>query len=62
MDYALEFSGVKNLTVGANIINVLAHRPPVDYRAFGGASGIIPVSNEDAQGRVLKVYFNYKFL
>jgi iron complex outermembrane receptor protein len=62
MDYALEYTGVKNLTVGGNIINVLGHRPPVDYRGFGGASGIIPVSNEDAQGRLLKVYFSYKFL
>ncbi len=62
MDYALEYTGVKNLTVGANVINVLGHRPPVDYRGFGGASGIIPVSNEDAQGRLLKVYFSYKFL
>jgi len=62
MDYAIDYTGVKNLTVGANVINVLGHRPPVDYRAFGGASGIIPVSNEDAQGRMLKVYFSYKFL
>ncbi len=62
MDYALEFSGVKNLTVGANVINVLGHRPPVDYRGFGGASGIVPISNEDAQGRLLKAYFSYKFL
>ncbi len=62
LDYAMEYTGVKNLTVGANIINVLGTRPPVDYRAFGGASGIIPVSVEDAQQRMLKVYFTYKFL
>jgi len=62
MDYAIEYTGVKNLTVGANVIDVLGRRPPVDYRGFGGASGIIPVSNEDAQGRLLKVYFSYKFL
>ncbi len=61
-DYAIDFTGIKNLTVGANVINVLGKRPPVDYRAFGGASGIIPVSNEDAQRRMLKVYFSYKFL
>ena len=61
-DYTLEYTGVKDLTVGANVINVLGQRPPVDYRAFGGASGIIPTSVEDAQGRMLKVYLTYKFL
>lgn len=62
LDYSLEYTGVKNLTLGANVINLLNTRPPVDYRAFGGASGIIPVNVEDAQRRMLKVYFTYKFL
>ena len=37
-------------------------RPPADFRAFGGASGIVPVDNEDATRRLLKVSLNYKFL
>ena len=61
-DYAINFTGIKNLTVGAFIQNVLGRRPPADFRAFGGASGIIPVDNEDATRRLLKVSINYKFL
>ena len=61
-DYSMEYSGIKNLNIGVNIINVFRQRPPVDYRAFGGASGIIPVSTEDAQGRMGKLYFTYKFM
>jgi iron complex outermembrane receptor protein len=61
-DYTLTWSGVKGLTVGANVLNVFNKRPPVDMRAFGGSSGVIPVSNEDAEGRILKLFFTYKFL
>ena len=61
-DYAINFTGIKNLTLGAFVQNVLGKRPPADFRAFGGASGIIPVDNEDATRRLLKVSLNYKFL
>ena len=61
-DYAIAFTGIKNLTVGAYVQNILGRRPPVDYRNFGGASGIIPVDNEDATRRLLKISLNYKFL
>ena len=61
-DYNLTFTGFKNLTLGAFVQNVFGKRPPADYRAFGGASGIIPVDNEDATRRLLKVSLNYKFL
>lgn len=61
-DYTLTWSGVKNLTVGANVINVFQKRPPVDMKAFGGNTGVLPVSNEDAQGRVLKLFLSYHFL
>jgi iron complex outermembrane receptor protein len=60
-DYALEYTGFKRLTIGGNLINVFNHRPPMDVRAFGGASGIAPSSAEDAQGTLVKVYFSYKF-
>ena len=63
IDYALEYTGVKQLTIGGNLINVFNRRPPVDARAFlGDGSGIVPSSAEDARGRLLKVYFSYKFL
>ncbi len=61
-DYSINFTGIKNLTVGAFVQNVFGKRDPVDYRAFGGASGIIPTDIEDAQRRMLKVSLNYKFL
>jgi iron complex outermembrane receptor protein len=61
-DYAINFTGIKDLTVSAFVQNFLGRRPPVDYRAFGGASGIIPVDNEDAARRQLKLSVNYKFL
>ena len=60
-DYTLAYTGIKNLTLGAYVQNVFGRRPPADYRAFGGASGIIPVDNEDATRRLLKVSLNYKF-
>ncbi len=61
-DYAVSFTGIKNLTLGAFVQNILGRRPPADFRAFGGASGIIPVDNEDATRRLLKLSVNYKFL
>ncbi len=61
-DYALAFTGIKNLTIGAFVQNVFNRRPPADFRAFNGASGIIPVDNEDATGRLLKLSVSYKFL
>ncbi len=61
-DYAINFTGIKNLTLGAFVQNILGRRPPADFRAFGGASGIIPVDPEDATRRLLKVSINYKFL
>jgi iron complex outermembrane recepter protein len=61
-DYNLTFTGFKNLTLGVFVQNVFGKRPPADYRAFGGASGIIPVDNEDATRRLLKISLNYKFL
>jgi len=61
-DYTVAWTGLKNLTVGANVINVFQKRPPVDMKAFGGAVGVIPASNEDASGRRLNLFLSYKFL
>ena len=58
----MSWTGVKGLTVGVFIGNLLGHRPPVDYKAFGVPSGVIPVSNEDAAGRTGKLIFSYKWL
>jgi len=61
-DYSIGFTGIKNLTLGAYVQNVFGKRPPADFRNFGGASGIIPVDNEDATRRLLKLSLSYKFL
>jgi iron complex outermembrane recepter protein len=62
VDYSVSWTGIKNLTLGVFIGNLLGHRPPVDYKAFGVPAGVIPVSNEDAEGRMGKVSLSYKWL
>lgn len=60
IDYALAYTGYKNLTLGMNIINLFQQKAPPDFRAFG-VGGIIPTSLQDAEGRMLRVSVNYKF-
>ena len=60
-DYALFYKGIKNLTLGMNIINLFQQRAPADLRAFG-VSGVIPTSLQDAEGRMLRLSLNYKFM
>jgi iron complex outermembrane receptor protein len=59
-DYALFYTGVKNLSLGMNIINVFQQKGPPDFRAFG-SYGLFPVNTQDAMGRMLRVSLNYKF-
>jgi len=61
-DYSITYSGIKNLTVGLFIGNVFQHRPPVDYRQFGAPSGVLPISEDDAEGRSGKLSLTYKWL
>jgi iron complex outermembrane receptor protein len=58
-DWDISWQAWKGLSVGAHVFNVFQQRPPVDLRSFGG--GIVPVSNEDASGRSLKLWANWKF-
>ena len=60
-DYALFYKGYKNLTLGMNIINLFQQRAPADLRYFG-VSGVIPTSLQDAEGRMLRLSLNYKFM
>ncbi len=62
IDYSISWTGIKNLTLGAFVGNLMQRRPPVDYRAFGAPSGVIPVSLEDAEGRSGKLIISYKWL
>ena len=61
LDYHLTYSGIKNLELGFHVRNLLASRPPVDFKDFGGTTGIIPISREDVQGRVFKLTAQYRF-
>jgi iron complex outermembrane receptor protein len=60
-DYSISYTGIKNLMVGLHVRNLFDQRPPVDLRDFG-FGGIIPSDREDAQGRMLKVSLQYKFM
>jgi len=44
------------------IRNLFQTRPPVDYRSFGAPTGVIPVSTDDAAGRIGKIVVSYKWL
>ena len=59
-DYSLSYTGFKDMVLGMTVRNLFRERPPVDYRAFGG--GTIPPDQEDAQGRMLKLSLQYKFM
>ncbi|PRC93396.1 TonB-dependent receptor plug domain-containing protein [Solimicrobium silvestre] len=59
-DYALSYSGFKNLVLKMNLLNMFQQRAPADLRAFG-VGGIIPSSLQDAEGRMLRLSVDYKF-
>ena len=59
-DYYFAYTGIKNLTLSANILNLTAQRAPADLRAFG-IGGIVPTSLQDAEGRMLRLAIDYKF-
>lgn len=59
-DYGLFYSGINNLTLGANILNLFQQKAPPNFRAFG-INGAYPASFQDAQGRILRLSLAYKF-
>lgn len=62
LDYNLTYTGIKNLTLGAFIRNLLGERPPIDLRSLSAdGSGIIPQNVEDVMGRMLRLSVEYKF-
>jgi iron complex outermembrane recepter protein len=62
LDYFFNYTGVKNLTVGVYVRNVLNRLPPFDIRDLvDNGGGIIPQNREEAQRRTLKVSIGYKF-
>jgi len=59
-DYFFTYTGVKNMVIGLNVINVFNQLAPADLRSFT-VGGIIPTSLQDAQGRMYRVSVQYKF-
>ncbi|PRC94510.1 TonB-dependent receptor domain-containing protein [Solimicrobium silvestre] len=59
-DYALSYTGIKNLALGLNIINIFQQKAAPDFRAFG-QDGLFPPNTQDAMGRMLRLSLNYKF-
>jgi len=60
VDYYFAYTGIKDLTLAANVLNLFQQRAPADLRAFG-VGGIVPTSLQDAEGRMLRVMASYKF-
>lgn len=61
-DYFVAYTGVKNLTVSANVRNLFNRRPPVDLRGIlVGGGGLIPQNVSDVMGRMLRVTVEYRF-
>jgi iron complex outermembrane receptor protein len=62
VNYYFAYTGIKNLTLTMNVINLFNQDAPADLRAFG-VDGVIPptASVQDAQGRLVKIGLQYKF-
>jgi len=62
LDYSFSYSGIKNLTIGVYIRNVLQRHPPLDLRAANAPATIVPPDAEDAEGRLGKLILSYRWL
>ncbi|MBB5019164.1 iron complex outermembrane receptor protein [Chitinivorax tropicus] len=62
VDYFLNYSAIKNLTINFNVRNVFNRKPEPNLRWMDEKGGIIPQDINDARGRMLKLGFEYKFL
>ena len=61
-DYNVSWSGIKNLTLSANVRNLFNHRPPLDLRALDSdGGGVIPQDIDDVRGREFRLTLEYKF-
>jgi iron complex outermembrane receptor protein len=63
LDYFFAYRGVKNMTLGVYVKNLLNKHPPADLRKLAEeGSNIIPQETGDARRRSLKLTLEYKFL
>lgn len=62
LDYFFNYTGIKNLTVGVYVRNLLNQFPAFDQRKLSDDGGnVIPQQQEDAQRRTLRLSLEYKF-
>ena len=62
LDYNVNYTGIKDLTLSMFIRNVTNRRPPVDLRAFNASGGgVIPQDTSDVTGRAVRLTAEYKF-
>jgi len=63
LDWAFAWTGIRNLTLGINVRNLLNARPSLDLRAVAEAGGyVIPQSLADAYRRTVRLSLEYRFL
>jgi iron complex outermembrane receptor protein len=62
LDYFFAYRGVRNLTLGVYVRNLLNKHPPADLRALAEDGGnVIPQEAGDARRRSVKLTLEYKF-
>jgi len=62
LDYNVNYTGIKDLTLSMFVRNVTNRRPPVDLRAFNASGGgVIPQDTSDVSGRAVRLTAEYKF-
>lgn len=62
VDYAVAYTGMKDLTLGLNIRNLFGTAPPRDLRALEeSGGGIIPQNLADASRRTVRLTMAYRF-
>ncbi len=59
-DYGLQFAGGKQWTLGAHLRNVFNRRAPIGVAGWLNGGGILPPTDEDAKGRLLRLTLEWR--
>jgi len=62
LDFVVNYTGIKNLTLSVNVRNLFDQRPPLDLKGFNrDGGGIIPQNLDDVAGRRIRLTAEYRF-